>query len=97
MLELVELGDAPRLDELDQARLDRGPDASQVPDATAADELAHRGRRRAQQLGRPAIRTDAVVARTGEVEQRREPLELLGDARVVERYHGGSVSWRCRP
>ena len=59
------------------------PMPAQLPDAPAAHELRDGGGRRADQLGRAAIRADAVVARAREVEQGGERLEPLGERRVV--------------
>ncbi len=83
-LQLVELRDPPRLDELAQPRLDRRPDPAQLPDAPGPDELGDRRRRRPDQLGRPPVRAHAVEARAGEIEQRREALESLGDRCIAE-------------
>ena len=92
MLQLLELGDPAGLDELAQPLLDARADASQLAYASLADELFHRRRRRADEVGRAAVGADAPVGRAGQVEQRGVGLERAGDLGVV---HGASVStWR---
>src|SRR5581483_1599256 len=71
-LELVDLRDAPGLDELAQPRLDRRADPPQLADTSGTDQVGDRGGRRAHELRRTSIRTDAVMPRAREVEQRRE-------------------------
>ena len=82
-LELVQLGDAAGLDELPQPRLDARPDAGQLPRPSLPDECGHVGRRRADQVGRAAVRAHGVVAGAVQVEQGREGLEALGEGCVV--------------
>src|SRR5580765_2922314 len=97
-LQLVDLGQAARLDQLLQPCLDRWPDASQLPHPPLPDELGDRGRRRADQLGSTPVRAHAVATRSCEIEQRRERLQPLCDQRVVGACrHGGSVHDRWRP
>ena len=99
-LELVELRNPPRLDELTQAAGDSRADPAQLLHATRRDELRDRRLRLADRLGRAPVRTRGVVARTGKVEQACKRLQLLGDDRVIEPIHGGSLrTWRgssCR-
>ena len=83
-LELVQLRDPSRLDELPQPRLDPGADPAQLAHPTGADELGNRRRRLADRLGRAPVRPRRVRARPGEVEQSRERLEPVGDLRVRE-------------
>jgi hypothetical protein len=91
-LELLELGDASRLDELAQARGDAGPDPAQLLDPAGGDELGDRRLRLANRLGGAAICTRRVVAGARQVEEGCERLELLGDVGVC---HGVSLAaWR---
>ena len=71
------------LDELAQPGLDARADAGELPRAPGAHERGDVGRRRADQLGRAPVRAHGVVAGAGEVEQRREGVEPLGEGRVV--------------
>jgi hypothetical protein len=87
-LELGQLGDVAGLDQLAQPRLDARPDPPQPPDLPGPHEVRDRDRRRADRLRRPAVRARGVRVRLGELEQRRERLEPVGDAGVV---HDGSV------
>jgi hypothetical protein len=82
-LELVELGDAARLDELAQSSRDPRADPAQLLDAAGRDELGDRRLRLADRLGRAAVRARRVVAAARQVKQARERLELLGDVRIV--------------
>src|SRR5438034_727596 len=91
-LELVELGDAAGLDELAQARCDPRADPTQLLYAPCSNELGDRGLRLADRLGRSSIGARGVEARAGEIEERRETLQLLGDPRVVEGIRHGLVS-----
>ena len=68
-LQLLELGDRARLDELAQASLDRAADPAQFAHASRPHELGDVGRRRADEIGRPPVRANAVRARPGEVER----------------------------
>lgn len=71
-LELGELGDAARLDELAQALLDGRPDPAQLARAAASDELLDGSRSRADQIRRAAVGAGAPVSRSREVEQGRD-------------------------
>ena len=82
-LELGELGDRARLDELTQLRLDARPDPAQLPDPPRAHEVRDGRRRAPDRLGGAPVRAGAVRVRFGELEQPRERLELVRDARVV--------------
>src|SRR5206468_3997818 len=68
-LELLEPGEASRLDELLQPPLDPRPDPAQLAHPTRADELGHRRTRLAHELGGPPVRAHRVVPRAGEVEE----------------------------
>src|SRR5204862_4122591 len=83
-LELAQLGDLARLDELSKPRLDAGSDPAQLPHPSRADELRHGRLRRADELRRAPVGASAVVAGSREVEQRGERLDPLGDRGVVE-------------
>ena len=82
-LELPQLGQLARLDELLQPRLDPRADPGELADTPGADELRDVGRRRADQLGRPAVGAHGVVTRPGEVEQRGEGFESIGEGGVL--------------
>ena len=82
-LQLVQLGDPAGLDELAQPRLDSGADPGQLAHAALAHERGDVGRRRADQVGRAAVRAHGVVAGAVQVEQGGEGLEALGEGRVV--------------
>ena len=82
-LELVQLRDRPRLDELLQPRLDARPDAAELTRAALANELRDGRGSRTDQLRRPAVRTGRVVAAAGEVEQPGKGLQPLRDRCVV--------------
>jgi hypothetical protein len=82
-LQLVELGEPAGRDELAQTRLDSGPDPGQLLSPSLAHEGCHVGRRRADQIGRAAVRAHRVVARAVQVEQGGEGLETLGEGCVV--------------
>src|SRR5262249_36193776 len=83
-LELVELRDPAGLDELLESRRDPGSDPAKLTDAPGADELVDGDRRLAHGLGRAAVGPRGVRARAGEVEQRRERLEAIGDRGVLD-------------
>ena len=89
-LELVQLGDRPRLDELAEAGGDSRPDPAQLPNPARADEVVDGSRRLADRRGRAAVRAGAVDVRAGEVEQRREGLEPVCYRRVVQARRGAS-------
>src|SRR4029079_15571843 len=78
-LELVDLGEAPCLHELLQARLDRRPDAAPFAHPAPANEVCHRRGCPADELGCAPVGTDAEAVRTGEIEQCSQGLEALGD------------------
>ena len=82
-LELVQLGEPPRLDELAEPRSIPGPIPASSRAPAGADERGDVGGRRADQVGRPAVGADGVVARAVEVEQGREGLEAVGEGCVV--------------
>jgi hypothetical protein len=82
-LELVELRDPARLDELPQARLDPGADPRQLAGAPCRHERGHVGGRGADQLGGATVRAHGVVARSVQVEQRGERLQAVGESGVV--------------
>ena len=83
VLQLVDLGQPAGLDELLQARLDRGADAAQLAHPAQPHELRDGRRGRAHELGRAPVGTHAVAVRTREIEQPRERLQPLGDHGVV--------------
>ena len=78
-LQLVELGDPPRLEELAEPRLDPRADAAQLADAAGLHELRDRRLRLADQLGGPPVGAHGVGARFGEVEQGCERLQAVRD------------------
>ena len=78
-LELAQLGDLPGLHQLAQPRLDPRADAPQPAHAAGPHELLDRHRRRADRLGRPAVGARLVRVRLGELEQRRERVQAVGD------------------
>ena len=57
--------------------------AAELARAAGADELGDRRRRRTDQLGRTAVGAGRVVAAAGEVEQRRERVQPVGDLLIV--------------
>ena len=59
-LELGELGDRARLDQLAQLRLDARPDPAQLPDPPRAHEVRDRRRRAPDRLGGAPVRAGAV-------------------------------------
>jgi hypothetical protein len=67
-LELIELGDRSRLDELAQARGDARADAAQLLNAAGTHELGDRRLRLANRLCGTTVRTRGVVARAGQIE-----------------------------
>ena len=83
-LELPQLRDLARLDELAQLRVSMpGPMPASSCARPGAHERGDVGRRRADQLGRLPVGAHGVVAGAGEVEQRRVGLEPLSDRRVL--------------
>ena len=87
-LELRELGDLAGLHELPQPGLDPRADAAQLAHPPGLHQPGDRDRRAADRLGRAAIGARHVRVRVGQVQQRRERLEAIGDPGVV---HRGSV------
>jgi hypothetical protein len=92
--ELRKLGDVAALHELGQSDLDAGADAAQVADAPLSHHRRHVDRRRADELCRPPVRARAVVARAGQLEERREFLQSRRDAGVVDRRRRGASGRR---
>ena len=82
-LQLIELGDASRSDELGEAPLDAGSDAVQLAHTPGSDELRDRRSRLADQVGRAPVGADGVAARVGQVEERGIGIERLRDLRVI--------------
>ena len=82
-LELRQLGDLARLDELAQPRLDAPADPAQLAHATGPHELGHRDRRPTDRLGGAPVRPRRVGVRLGELEQRRKGLQPVRDPCVV--------------
>ena len=91
-LELVELGNASRFDELAQARRDPGTDPSQLLDAAVRDEVGNRRLRLADRLRSAAVRARRIEAAARKVEQHGECFESLRDRGVVEGCRHGVVS-----
>jgi hypothetical protein len=87
VLELLQLGELARLDELDEPALDALADAAQVADASRAHEVGHRRGSCAHQLGGAAVGAHGVVLRTGQVEEPCQRLEPVGDLGVRELGH----------
>ena len=90
-LELRQLGDLAGLDELAQPRLDPRADPAQLAHPPGPHELGDGDRRGADRLGGAAVGAGRVGVRVGEVEQRRERVQPVGDPGVV---HAGSVPLR---
>ena len=88
-LQLVELCDPPRLDQLLQPRLDPRPDPAQLAHAPRPDEIGDRRLRLADHLGRAPVRPRRVGVRARELEERRERLEPVRDFRVRGAVPGG--------
>ena len=83
-LELPRVRDLSRLDELAQAGFEPRPDPAELAHAPVSHELGDGCGQRPDHVGGAPIRADDVVRRACEVEQRRVPLERIGDRRVVE-------------
>ncbi len=84
-LELVELRDRARLDQLAEACGDARPDPAELLHPSRAHELADRRPRLADRLGSAAVGARRVAARAGQLEQGCERLQSLGDLSVVRR------------
>ena len=84
-LQLRELGDLARLDQLAQLRLDRAPDPAQRAHAPGADQLVHGSRRRRGSSPRRAGRRAPCTGWRPQLEQRRERLQPVGDLGVGHR------------
>ena len=84
-LELCQLGDLARLDELAQPRLDPRADPAQLAHPPRPHQLRDRDRRAADRLGGAAVGAGRVRVRLGELEQRRERVQAVGDLGVVHR------------
>jgi hypothetical protein len=84
-LELRQLGDPARLDELAQARLDPRADPAQLARAAGPHQLRDREPGTTDGLGRATVGASHVRVRLGELEQRRERVEAIGDLGVVHR------------
>ena len=80
--ELGELCDVARLDQLAQPGLDPWPDAPQRADSPLVYERGDLDGSGTDDLCRPPVGACAVVAGTGELEQRRELLQARRDAKV---------------
>ena len=91
-LQLVELGDPARLDELAQARVDSRADPGQLARAPGAHERGHVGRGRADQVGRAPVRAHGVVPRSVQVEQGGEGVEPFRERGVVHRLESGRMT-----
>ena len=81
-LQLVQLCDAPGLDQLAQPRLDSRADAGQLARPPGAHERGHVGGRRADQVGRATVGAHRVVAGAVEVEQGGEGVQPFGERGV---------------
>jgi hypothetical protein len=84
-LELCQLGDGARLDELAQPRLDPRPDPAQLARPPRPDKLRNRERRSTDRLGGAAVGAGRVRVRLDELEQRRERVQAVGDLPIVHR------------
>ena len=87
-LELRQLGDLAGLDQLPQPALDPRADAAQLAHPPGPDQPGDRHRRAADRLGGAVIGARLVRVRVGQLEQRCEGLQAVGDPGVV---HRGSV------
>ena len=81
-LEIAELRDLAGLDQLAQLRLDSRANAAHVPHTTRADKLCDRRWRGANELCGPQVRAHCERGRFGELQQRREQYESVGNPRV---------------
>ena len=95
-LELPQLRDLARLDQLDEARFDPRPDPAELAYPSRPHERLDRSLRRPDELSRAAICPRRVEARAGEVEQAGERVELLGDSGVVQGRSGAHCALRRR-
>ncbi len=82
-LELLQLCQLAGLDELPQPRLDPRADAGELADSPGADERRDVRRRGTDQIGGTTVGAHGVMARSGEVEQRREGVESFREGGVV--------------
>ncbi len=83
-LELCELGDLARLDELAELPLDASPDAPELASPARADEPGDRRRGSSDESSRAAVCTHAIWVRPRQVEKCCERLEPIGELRVLE-------------
>ena len=89
-LQLGELGDLARLDQLAQPRLDPGPDPAQLAHPAGADELPATGARRADQSPPPAGRPARCRGSRPRARAARRTPRGARDRRVVEPCGPGS-------
>ena len=82
-LELLELGDATGLDELDEPALDPRADPPQVPGSPGSHELGDGRPRLADQLGGPPVGAHGVVPGACQIEQSGVRLERLCNLSVA--------------
>ena len=82
-VELIQFSDATCLDELLQPCRDPGSDAAQLLSAAGCDQLCNGRLGLADGLGGAPVGAGRVEARTREIEQARECLELFRDESVV--------------
>ncbi len=84
-LELRQLGDVARLDELPQPGLDPRPDPAQLTRPPGPHQLRDGHRRAADRLGGAAIRAHRVRVAVGELEQGPERVQAVGDLAILHR------------
>ncbi len=87
-LELVELRDRARLDQLAEAGGYARSDPAELLHASGPDELGHRCLGLSHGLGRAPVRARRVAPGAGQVEEDGERLQALRDPGVVERSGG---------
>ena len=96
-LELGELGDLSRLQQLAQASLDPRTDAFEHAPATACDELLHRRRAAPDRVRRPAVGADRVRIGVAELQHRGKRVEPVGDLSIGhDLRHATAASLRQR-